>query len=61
MARNGVCNSAVIRYTQSGLEAYAKVGAFVVAVLINLYRTILNVIAALGWFRDAAINRTEGE
>ncbi len=41
----------VVLYFQSGLERYASFSAWLVAVSINLYGTILNVIAACGWFR----------
>lgn len=44
----------VARFADSGLENYASLGAFCIAVLINLYGTVLNIIGALGWFKTAA-------
>ncbi|GGE98881.1 hypothetical protein H1W37_18225 [Stappia taiwanensis] len=41
----------VLRYAENGLESYASVTAFVIAVGINAFGTILNLIAALGLFR----------
>lgn len=40
----------VMRYLDSGLAQYATFGAWLVAVAINAYGTILNFIAAMGWF-----------
>ena len=48
----------VVHYAQTGLEDYAGMGAFVVAVSINFYGTILNIIAAAGWFRVSTNNQT---
>ena len=46
----------ILRYFQSGLENYANVSAFLVAVLINGFGTVLNAVAALGLFkRDEAL------
>lgn len=44
------------RYLNSGLAEYASFAAWAVAVAINLFGTVLNVIAALGWFRRGADN-----
>ena len=41
----------VLRFAESGLENYASVAAFAVAVGINAFGTILNLIAALGLYR----------
>ena len=41
----------VIRFVDTGLENYASVPAFALAVAINAYGTVLNIIAALGLFR----------
>ncbi|WP_209598153.1 hypothetical protein [Ruegeria sp. HKCCSP351] len=41
----------VLRYFQSGLENYAGVPAFLIAVLINGFGTVLNVIALFGLFK----------
>lgn len=40
----------VLRFAESGLAFYASTPAFLVAVLINAFGTILNIIAALGLF-----------
>jgi hypothetical protein len=45
----------VLRFIDSGLENYASVGWFVLAVAINSYGSVLNVIAALGLFRKDPI------
>ncbi|MDX2421176.1 MAG: hypothetical protein QNK43_00740 [Amphritea sp.] len=42
------------RYLNSGLAEYASFAAWAVAVAINLFGTVLNVIAALGLFRRGA-------
>lgn len=41
----------VLRYFQSGLENYASVPAFLIALLINGFGTVLNVIALFGLFK----------
>lgn len=41
----------ISRYLNSGLEHYASVPAWAIAVGINLFGTILNIIALLGLFR----------
>ena len=43
----------VVRYLDSGLAQYASVTAWSVAVGINAFGTVLNIIAALGFFRRA--------
>ena len=40
----------IMRYMDSGLEQYSTFLAFVIAVAINSYGTVLNIIAALGLF-----------
>jgi len=44
----------VMRYMDSGLEHYATFLAYVIAVAINGYGTVLNVIAALGLFKNTS-------
>ncbi len=44
----------IVRYMDSGLEHYASLPAFVIAVSINAYGTVLNVFAALGWYTRPA-------
>jgi hypothetical protein len=46
----------VLRFIDSGLENYASVGWFVLAVAINSYGSVLNVIAAVGLFRKEPIS-----
>ncbi|MDW4498057.1 hypothetical protein R5H30_08715 [Sulfitobacter sp. D35] len=41
----------IANVVQNGLDDYASVPVFVVAVGINLYGTILNIIVALGLYR----------
>jgi hypothetical protein len=41
-----------MRYMDSGLEHYATFSAFAIAVAINSYGTVLNIIAALGLFKN---------
>lgn len=41
----------IVRYLDSGLENYDSVKAWVAAVGVNLFGTILNVLALLGFFR----------
>jgi hypothetical protein len=44
----------VLRYVEGGLEQYATFGAWALAVAINGYGTVLNIVAGLGLFwRDA--------
>ena len=43
----------VTRYMESGLVHYAGFGAWAVAVAINAYGTVLNIIAALGLFNHS--------
>lgn len=43
------------RYVDSGLVEYASFFAWVTAVAINLFGTVLNAIAALGLFREYPI------
>ncbi len=40
------------RYLQDGLDEYASFGAFIIAVSINLFGTILNVMATLAMFKS---------
>lgn len=40
----------IVRYLDSGLDNYASVPAWAVAVGINLFGTILNIVALLGLF-----------
>lgn len=40
----------ILRYMDSGLEHYASFTAYVTAVAINGYGTVLNIIAVLGLF-----------
>lgn len=42
----------ITRYMDSGLEQYATFSAFVIAVAINSYGTVFNIIAALGLFKN---------
>ena len=42
----------IMRYMDSGLEQYATFLAFVIAVAINSYGTVFNIIAALGLFKN---------
>jgi hypothetical protein len=42
----------VMRYMDSGLEKYATFSAFAIAVAINGYGTVFNIIAALGLFKN---------
>lgn len=48
------CGSGVIgntvRFLQSGLDHYASILAFTIAVVINLFGSVLNIIAAFGWY-----------
>ena len=41
----------VLNYFYSGLENYASFSAWALAVAINSYGTILNLMAAFGWFQ----------
>ena len=41
----------IARYLDSGFAEYASFAAWAIAVTINLFGTVLNVIAALGLFR----------
>ena len=46
------------RYFDSGLAQYASFGAWLLAVVINAYGTVLNIIAVAGAFRnDMSHNR----
>ncbi len=47
----------VTRYLDSGLAHYAGVGAWAVAVAINAYGTVLNIMAALGFFKSSTNER----
>ena len=40
----------IVTYFSGGEASYASFGAWVVAVGINAFGTVLNIIAALGWF-----------
>ena len=40
----------IARYIQSGLEQYAGFMAFAVAVAINTFGTVLNLLALFGWY-----------
>ncbi|RLA26409.1 MAG: hypothetical protein DRR11_19860 [Gammaproteobacteria bacterium] len=40
----------VVRYLGSGLESYADFGAWALAVAINTFGTVWNIVAALGLF-----------
>jgi len=51
MGGGGVVGN-IMRYMDSGLEHYATFSAFVIAVAINSYGTVLNIIAALGLFKN---------
>lgn len=48
------CGSGVIgnmiRFLQSGLDQYASFLAFIIAIVINLFGSVLNIIAAFGWY-----------
>lgn len=44
----------IARYVDSGLAEYASFAAWAIAVTINLFGTVLNVIALLGLFREGA-------
>lgn len=43
----------VTRYLDGGLAQYAGFGAWAVAVAINAYGTVLNIIAVLGFFKPS--------
>ena len=42
----------VVRYLDSGLESYAGFGAWALAVAINTFGTVWNIVAALGLFGE---------
>ncbi len=46
----------IMRFVDSGLENYASVPAFVVAVAINGFGTVLNGLALLGLFAEGSRN-----
>ena len=43
----------IVRYLDGGAALYAGVGAWVVALAINAFGTVCNIIAALGLFRPS--------
>lgn len=45
----------ILRYLDSGLEQYSTLLAFIIAIAINGYGTVLNIIAALGLFRNPSV------
>ena len=45
----------ILRYLGSGLEQYSTLLAFIIAVAINGYGTVLNIIAALGLFKNPSL------
>jgi hypothetical protein len=45
----------ILRYLDSGLEQYSTFLAFIIAIAINGYGTVLNIIAALGLFRNPSV------
>jgi hypothetical protein len=47
----------ILRYLDSGLADYASLTAWYSAVAINAFGTVLNIMAALGWFRAEAQGR----
>ena len=50
----------IARYVDSGLAEYASFVAWAIAVTINSFGTALNVIAALGLFREKS-NHVKGD
>ena len=48
----------IARYLDSGVAEYASLTAWAIAVTINLFGTVLNVIAALGLFRKKSGQET---
>jgi len=42
----------IVRYAETGLSEYASFSAWLVAVAINAFGTVLNIVAALGFFQN---------
>ena len=46
----------ILRYMDSGLDQYASFTTYVIAVSINIFGTIWNIIAGLGLFSSQTLN-----
>ena len=46
----------VLRYFESGLVDYASFSAWVIAVAINAFGTVLNIIAAFGLYKQRGVD-----